>query len=382
MNTTLFISLGLLGYAIIGYPLVLAFCRSLHRTCPGETTSAANPPPVNAKQPTMSMLLSVYNEEAVIARKLKNFQDLAYPRSLLELIVVSDGSTDATDCIVNQSSLPGVTLLRQEGRLGKSSALNLAARHATGEILFFTDADSMLHPDCLSKLVRPFADPCVGLTSGRSLYLDKNGNETAGSLYRRYEEWIKEKEGDLFGIAGADGAVYAMRKELFTPLEPACINDFLHPIQVILAGKKAVAVRDALITEPGTNTDSRTELARQTRIMAQSWFICLHYVVPLLRAKRWGFLWQLASHKLLRWLTLPLLLLCAVAAWFTPGAFATLTLAGLWLFSLCTALGALGQGGIPGRVGWMFMLQSAAAVLGLFQFIRGKHYVTWNPRGE
>lgn len=379
MNTVLLVSLGLLVYAMAGYPLVLALCRRPRRVRPG---AAACPATEAARQPAISLLLSVYNEEAVIARKLKNFQEIAYPRPLLELIIVSDGSTDATDRIVNQSAIPGVTLLRQEGRLGKSSALNLAARHATGEILFFTDADSMLHPDCLTKLSRSFADPHVGLASGLSLYLDENGKETAGSLYRRYEEWIKEKEGGLFGIIGADGAVYAMRKELFIPLEPACINDFLHPIQVVLAGKKAVAVPDALITEAGTNTDSRTELARQTRIMAQSWFICLRYSVPLLRAGQGGFLWQLASHKLLRWLALPLLFLCAAAAWSAPGFFAALTLAGLGLFGLCATLGARRRGGMPGRVGWMFLLQSAAAMLGLLQLARGNRYVAWNPRGE
>ncbi len=377
MTLSLAVTFGLLIYAVAGYPLVLLLCSRPKRAECEDGTVAGSPRP-----PSVSLLLSVYNEEAVISRKLDNFLRLDYPRDMLELIVVSDGSTDATDVLVRDRADPGVILLRQEGRLGKSSALNLAAKRATGDILFFTDADSMLRPDCLTKLVRPFADPMVGLTSGRSLYLDEQGRETAGSLYRRCEEWIKEKEGELFGIVGADGAVYAMRRELFTPLDPACINDFLHPIQVVMAGRKALAVPDALIAEAGTNEDGRSELARQTRIMAQSWLICLRFAWPLLAAGRLGFLWQLFSHKVLRWLILPLLFLCALAALLASGPAAALILTGIGLFGLCAALGARGKGGLPGRIGWLFTLQGAAAMIGLLRLARGNRYVTWNPRGQ
>ena len=379
MTVLLIFSLGLLAYALAGYPLALRLLSGRK----GAKSEAF--PPLSADfsaLPPVSMLLSVYNEDTIIDRKLDNFLRLAYPRDRLELIVVSDGSTDTTDAIVRGRNEPGVLLLRQEGRLGKSSALNLAAQHARGDLLFFTDADSMLRPDCLARIARPFADPMVGLAGGRSLYLDEHGRETVGGLYRRYEEWIKEKEGRLAGIVGADGAVYAMRRELFTPLDPACINDFLHPIQVILAGSKAVAVPDALIAEAGVHEGSRAELARQTRIMAQSWLIALRYVPVLLRNRRWGFLWQFVSHKILRWLILPLLSLCAVSALATPGLIPALVLAGLAGLSAFSWLGARGRGGWGGKAAWLVMVQSLAAMRGLFSLTRGERFVTWTPKGQ
>ena len=377
MITPLMFSLGLLAYAVAGYPLALGLLSGR------KGAESGTLPPLStdfSALPSVSILLSVYNEEAVIARKLNNFLRLAYPRDRLELIVVSDGSTDSTDAVIRGRNEPGVLLLRQEGRLGKSSALNLAARHARGDILFFTDADSMLRPDCLIRIARPFADPAVGLAGGRSVYLDEHGRETVGGLYRRYEEWIKEKEGRLAGIVGADGAVYAMRRELFTPLDPSCINDFLHPIQVILAGKKAVAVPEAVIAETGVHEGGRAELARQTRIMAQSWLIALRYAPVLLRNRRWGFLWQFVSHKILRWLILPLLLLCAASALATPGLFPTLVLAGLACLSAFSWMGARGGGGWGGKAAWLIMVQSLASMHGLFRLTRGERFITWSPR--
>lgn len=377
MILLLIFSLGLLAYAVAGYPLALRLLSGRK----GAKSEALPPLPADfSALPSVSVLLSVYNEETVIDRKLDNFLRLAYPRDRLELIVVSDGGTDATDAIVRGRNDPNVILLRQEGRLGKSSALNLAAQHAGGDLLFFTDADSMLHPDCLARIARPFADPAVGLAGGRSLYLDERGRETVGGLYRRYEEWIKEKEGRLAGIVGADGAVYAMRRELFIPLDPTCINDFLHPIQVILAGRKAVAVPEALIAEAGVHESGRAELARQTRIMAQSWLIALRYAPVLLRNRRWGFLWQLVSHKLLRWLILPLLLLCAASALAAPGLFPALVLAGLAGLSAFAWLGARGRGGRGGKAAWLVMIQSLAAMRGLFRLMRGERFATWSPR--
>ncbi len=428
MIVALLIALFLLGYAFIGYPILLALLAGPRsgRLVPAGGDGEKTP------LPSVTMLLSVYNEEAVIGRKLENFLALRYPCDRLSLIIVSDSSTDATETIIAERIAleysgeaeherpPRITLLRQEGRLGKTAALNLAARHAQGDILLFTDADAMLRPDCVTHLAEPFSDPATGLSGGRSLYTElpfherrkKNSSPgetprrrrrdwapedclpaegppelwkraSPGSLYRCYEEWIKEREGRLFGIVGADGAAYAMRRELYTPLPPEYINDLLHPVQVVLAGKKAVAVWDAVALEQRPNGEDTAEFARQTRIMAQSWLICLSFCLPLLRAGRYGFLWQFLSHKLLRWLALPLLVLAAGAAAGTGGGPLTvLTLAGLGLLALAAGLGAKGKGGKAGRIAWLFVLQSTAALAGLARLVRGERFITWSPRGR
>ena len=382
MTLPLFAILFALGYAFFGYPLLLALCAGPVSRKNRFAATASKEADV-ARPLSVSVLLSVYNEEAVISRKLDNFLALAYPADRISLIIVSDGSNDATDRIVTERAHPRITILRLEGRKGKTAALNLAAGVADGDILLFTDADAMLRPDCVEHLTRPFADPDTGLAGGRSLYLDDEGRETAGSLYRRYEEWIKEREGRLFGIAGADGALYALRRELCAPLPLDCINDLYHPVQVVLAGKKAVAAPEALALEPAdSGHDNAAAFARQTRIMAQAWLICLRACPDLIKARRWGFLWQLFSHKVLRWLALPLLVLAVPAALWAPAVLAAVTLTGLAGLALAAALGATSRGGRYCRAAWLFILQSVAALAGLFRLALGERYVTWSPRGR
>ncbi len=376
MNTLFWCSLVLLVYPLAGYPLILTLLRRLK----GRALSAPALPPESL--PSVSVLLSVYNEERVIGEKIANFLALDYPADRLELLVVSDGSADGTDALVLACADPRVRLIRQPERRGKTEALNRAAREAAGEILFFTDADAMLKPDCLRKLMRPFADPRVGLVSGRSVYLDATGRETEGSLYRRYEEWLKEQEGLLYGIAGADGAVYALRTSLYAPLPPEYINDLAHPVQVVLDGRYALTRADAVVTERSEETDHAAEFNRQTRIMAQAWLIFLGHATKLVLAGRWGFLWQFVSHKVLRWLAAPLMVLLLLSAVNLRHAAAWLALAGLVLLCLGAILGRKGLGGVGGRVCSLFMLQSVAGLYGLARLMHGDTFVTWKPRGK
>ena len=384
------ISLFLLVYPLFLYPPLLELLvRLLGRTkglC-GEEANAVENFQRNLELPAVSILLSVYNEKEIITEKIDNFLALKYPQERLELVVVSDGSDDGTDELISMHTAlriceDRVKLVRQTTRQGKSVALNAAALVAHGEILLFTDADSMLAPESLSLLVKPFACPQVDLVSGRSIYVDASGRENEGSLYRRFEEWLKQREGRLYGISGADGALYAMRASAYNPLEPEYINDLLHPVQVALSGKLSIAVPEANVIERDLSRSSGDEFARQTRIMAQSWLIFLRYTGTVLRQKRFGFFWQIVSHKVLRWLTLPLLGVNAIAAIWTPGKTPLFCLIGIGVFFLLTFFGSRLQGGRFPRVAWYFSLQSAAAMNGLFQLWQGERYVTWKPRGN
>jgi hypothetical protein len=477
MKTLFWLSSGLLAYAFVGYPLLLeAGSRLVRRTAarraaspdvspaapssarpsasmaaswhsaaqadapsvrPSAGPSASSPDTArvipDADLPTVSVLLSVFDEEAVIERKILNFLALDYPAERIELCVVSDGCTDATESIVARYAGQRVRLVRQEARGGKTRALNRAAAEARGDVLVFTDANAMFRPDCVRRLAERLADPGVGLVSGVSVYVDASGDTTAGGVYRRYEEWIKSRESDLFSIVGADGAAYAMRRALYTPLAPEYINDLLHPVQVLLAGSRAVSEPRAVVeeeadapaaspgsTQPGSTSsggrssfgtspgvqpgpqspprpqaqpdsqpDTGAEMRRQTRIMAQSWLICLRQLPVLVRRGCWGFVWQMLSHKVLRWATLPLLAVCAVSAVALvprgmPYALAAAALAGGGLLAWAGARG-LGDGrgwGGHARTAWLFVVLHAAAVNGLYRLLRGQTFVTWTPRGD
>lgn len=408
MKTLFWLSSALLAYAFVGYPLLLeAGSRFVRRAAARHPArpSASSPDTArvipDADLPTVSVLLSVFDEEAVIERKILNFLALDYPAERIELCVVSDGCTDTTESIVARYAGQRVRLLRQDERGGKTRALNRAAAEAQGDVLVFTDANAMFRPDCVRRLAERLADPGVGLVSGVSVYVDASGNTTAGGVYRRYEEWIKSRESDLFSIVGADGAAYAMRRALYTPLAPEYINDLLHPVQVLLAGARAVSEPRAVVEEesdapaaspaasPDSQPDTGAEMRRQTRIMAQSWLICLRQLPVLVRRGCWGFVWQMLSHKVLRWATLPLLAVCAVSALvLVPrGMPYTLAAAALACGGLLAWAGARGLGNGQGwgghaRTAWLFVVLHAAAVNGLFRLLRGQTFVTWTPRGD
>ncbi len=378
MTALFWISVFLLVYPLILYPLCLMLLQRI------RPFFAPQPTDNHEDLPFVSILLSVFNEEDVIEEKVENFLALDYPQDKLELLIISDQSTDSTEeCILRHAPLGSVLaqrirLLRQEERAGKTKALNRAALEARGDIFFFTDADSMLHADALRRIVAPFSNTQVGLVSGRSVYRDEHGQESTGSAYRRYEEWLKEYEGQLHGIAGADGAIYAMRKELYQALPHKIINDLVHPIQAVLAGKKALAMPSALVSEPAE--DDANAFARQTRIMAQSWHVFFSYMLPLAQAKQWGFLWQFFSHKILRWLTLVWLFLLGFSALLATGIWPALGLLGLGALLVAAALGEKAK--TIGRICRLFLVQGAAGLYGLIRLLKGEAFVTWNPKGK
>jgi cellulose synthase/poly-beta-1,6-N-acetylglucosamine synthase-like glycosyltransferase len=370
MTVLFWFSLAVLLYAFVGYPVLVRIGAAVWGKKILRDQSSV---------PRISVLLSVYNEESVIGQKIENFLALDYPEDRIDLLVISDGCTDQTEEIVRSCATTRVRLFIQEERGGKTLALNRGALEATGEILVFTDANSMFRPESIRKLVAPFADATVGLVSGRSIYVDSVGNETLGGVYRRYEEWIKEGESRLFSIVGADGAIYALRRDVFEPLKPEFINDLLHPIQVVSKGLKAVSEPWAVVVEAAED-DGEAELKRQTRIMAQSWHVCLRHLGGIIREGQYGYAWQVVSHKILRWIALPMLGGLGLSAFFGLfDFFPTLSFTGLFCLIVFAWMGAKGKGGIA-RVAWVFVVLHWAALVGLYKFIVGENFVIWEPR--
>jgi peptidoglycan/xylan/chitin deacetylase (PgdA/CDA1 family) len=296
MATLAALSLAVLVYVYVGYPLLLALIVRVR---------GARPVRQGARLPPVSLVISAHNEAAVIGRKLENALALDYPRERLEIVVISDASTDGTDAIVSEfSARQGVILRRQPERLGKTAGLNRTLPTLRGEIVVFSDANALYQPDALRMLVRNFADPQVGCVIGEARYVE--GNQTAADAGERtywdYEIRLKRLETAVGSMVGGDGAIYAIRARLWKPLPSTAINDFLNPLQIVNAGWRAV-YEPAAICHEDTAGAALREYHRRVRIVSRSWRAVFQEPGVLNPFHTGWFSLCLVSHKMLRWLT-------------------------------------------------------------------------------
>ncbi len=252
--------------------------------------------------PNVTLIVSCYNEEQVIQDKINNSLKLSYGEEQLSILFVSDGSTDQTDEIIKQNESSRLRLLRVDGRLGKTECLNRAVEFAKGEIIVFSDANAMYHPDAIKRLVENFYDQTVGYVVGLANYSDNKDSLAAISekSYWKYEIFIKKMESRLHSVVGADGAMYAIRKNLYTKLLPTDINDFVNPLQIIEKGYRGVFEPDAICSEDASDSFEK-EFGRKIRIVNRS-FSGLLRVKSVLNIAKYGFFsFEICSHKILRW---------------------------------------------------------------------------------
>ena len=289
------LSIALLAYVYVGYPL---FLRAVVRVRGARPIRRAD------VTPRLSLVISAYNEAAVIERKIRNALSLVYPRDAIEIVVISDASDDGTDAIVERYGDRGVKLERQPERRGKTAGLNRVVPTLAGEIVVFSDANAIYQSDALLKLVRNFADSTVGCVTGEARYLtgDRSAADLGERVYWDYEIQVKRLETALGSMVGGDGAIYAIRRSLWRSLPENAINDFLNPLQIVEAGWRAVYEPDAVCYEE-TAGGMRTEYRRRVRIVSRSWR-AVFQARGVLNPRRVGlFTWSLVSHKMLRWLS-------------------------------------------------------------------------------
>ncbi len=279
-------------YAYFGYPLLLLVLGARRRFQWAEA---------GEYRPRVTILFAAWNEAEVIAEKLDNSLSQGYPSELLDVVVVSDCSDDGTDEIVEEYAARSgrVRLLRAAERQGKSAALNLGAPAAQGEIVVFTDANAVFASDAVEWLVRPFADPRVGAVSGQLHYQDAGGAGLSESAYWRYEQRVKAAESALGSLLGANGSIFAIRRELYQSLRPRDVSDFRIPYEALLRGLRVVLEPRAKSYET-TAGDLWGEYRRKVRIMARAIPTMLSLVAPTLARTQVMVAWQLISHKVLR----------------------------------------------------------------------------------
>lgn len=286
-------SLAVLAYIYAGYPLLLQLIVWIRGARPVRKGDAL---------PPVSLVISAYNEEAVIRAKLENALAIDYPEDRFEIVVVSDESTDGTDAIVLSLGDPRVRLYRQAPRRGKTAGLNAVLPTLKGEIVVFSDANAMYEPDSVRKLVRNFSDPRVGCVTGEARYLqgDRSMADVSERAYWNYEIWIKKLETAVGSMVGGDGAIYAIRRSLWQPLPEDAINDFLNPLQIVAAGWRGVYEPKAICYEE-TAAGLGREWKRRVRIVSRSWRAVFQARGVLNPFKVGLFTFCLLSHKVLRW---------------------------------------------------------------------------------
>jgi glycosyltransferase involved in cell wall biosynthesis len=367
-------------YVYIGYPLLLSLARKARRVRPT--------PPEPAEWPRLSMVIAARNEEQSISAKLENTLSLHYPPHLLEVLVVSDASSDATDGIVAASAGRGVRLIRTDTHRGKTAAQNLAALHATGEILVFSDATGMYDRGALRSLARWFVLPDVGAVCGRVAWTgtDESTAARGHSIYWRYERWIRNAEDRAGSTMVASGSIYAIRRDHYVPLSDAAQSDLIEPLCQKLAGRKVVYEPGAVSREAAC-TDYLDEYNRKRRIVIRG-LKSLSLYPEILDVRRHPLLaWEITSHKLLRWsapfLLCGLLIVCVPAA--GDRALYWLAAAAQVCFYLLGALGAvMRRTGRDARLPFLsvplyFLMANAAAAAGIVAFLRGEVVATWQP---
>ena len=295
------VSVAFCVYTLFGYPLLLGLLARW-RTRPVRKA----PWPA-----TVSVILPVYNGEPWMAAKMESILALNYPAELVEILVVSDGSADATASIVGGFTDRAKIVFLALPRGGKAAALNAAMAIAGGEILFFTDVRQQLHPDSLANLVACFADPEVGVASGELVIRPGAGLEEAYvGLYWKYEKWIRKQLSRLDSVLGATGCIYAMRRQLASPLPEDTLNDDMYlPLAAFFRGLRVILDDSALAYDYPTALAS--EFRRKVRTLAGVYQIVGFY--PALLGPRNRMWIHFFSHKLAR-LLMPWAMIAAAVA--------------------------------------------------------------------
>lgn len=296
----------LLVHCYVLFPLTLPFVSELFKR--------RNKAEEASELPTVSLLISAFNEESVIERKIQNILKIDYPKEKLEVLIGDDGSSDRTAEIVARYANQGITLVQAPKNAGKAAMLNRLQKIATGEILVFCDANTMFFPNVIRKLTDPFKDKKIGCVCGHLILSDKSGSVLGRgeSSYWDLESEIKKFEGILDRLIGGNGALYAIRNNLYTelPVKKSVMDDFFITTKILQKGYFCTFVANAIGTEQ-TSKESSGEFRRKVRI-GRANFNYLHSYLPLLNPFRPLLAYLFISHKLLRWFSAHIILLLII----------------------------------------------------------------------
>lgn len=380
LGETVFVSsVVLVGYTYVGYPVLMWTLARLRIAFLG---ARVDPPYAT---PRVSLLVAAYNERGIIAQKIENALALDYESDQFEILIGSDGSTDGT-VEAASACLPATRgRVLPMARRGKSWVINDLAAAATGEILVFTDANTMFERDALRELVRPFADPEIGCVSGllHLASISEHAGAKGEGFYWKYETFKKTQESVFRAVAGANGAIFAVRRELYVPLSPKTINDdFTTSMRVYLQGKRMVLVPRARGHET-TAPELSGEFRRHVRDSAGH-FRAILELAGMLDPRLGMPAFCYISHRVIRWLV-PVFMIAALlssAVLFNQPFYRAMFGLQALVYGACLLVaprafrgGRLG----PFRVPFYFVLVNVAIILGFRRFLAGTQTSRWEP---
>jgi cellulose synthase/poly-beta-1,6-N-acetylglucosamine synthase-like glycosyltransferase len=365
---------GVIFYAYVGYGALLQLLQFFKRPAKLQTMEAL---------PPVTLLIASYNEASILPQKIANCLALDYPSEKLTVLVVTDGSTDGSPTLLKD--FPGVQILHESTRRGKTAAINRAMETVTSPIVIFSDANALLNRNCLKKLVRHFQDPKVGAVAGEKKVAFASGMGSAEGWYWKYESFMKRLDASFYTVVGAAGELFAMRQSLFSPPpEDTLLDDFALSMQVCLQGFIIAYEPDAFATE-APSASLYNEQQRKMRIAAGAF--------QSLKRLSWRRLFsipslafQFLSRRWLRWVVCPVglvllfltnafLAVCSTS-FFYEALFALhllfygLACIGWWLIRRNKAFALV-------TVPFYFLFMNYCILAGYFQFLNGAHTVLW-----
>ena len=350
-------SLGALGWTHVGYPLaVAAWARARARPVRREDI-----------EPSVTFIVAAHDEELVIEHRIANLLALDYPDDKLDIVIVSDGSTDRTDDLVQALAAENSRVrLLKASREGKTAAQDRAVRATRGEVLAFSDANTRWRPDALRKLVRNFADPQVAYVCGRHFYEQAEGTNREW-IYARFEGWLRQNESRIGSITGGVGPIYAVRREDYVELDPRLGHDVVFPYLFAQRDRRSIVDAEAVAWEkPARNIED--EYGRKLRMFEHSWLILFRG--GMLRRVGPMHMLELVSHRHLRYASglLHLVLL---------GSSARLLPAGRLYRAAFTAQAALLLGALRPGIARYYVVVTWATVPALLNYLRAGVSPVW-----
>ncbi|MEA5115925.1 MAG: glycosyltransferase family 2 protein [Geobacteraceae bacterium] len=373
MEYIFWISIILIFHAYFGYPLslrLISFFREneVHRA------------PI---EPTVTLIITACNEERRIRDKMENTVALDYPKGKLQVLIASDGSTDATNEIVREYASSGIKLLAFPERRGKENAQKDAVQHATGDIIVFSDVATRLDPQALKEIVANFADPSVGCVSSVDRVIGQDGNPCGEGAYVRYEMWLRKLESRVNSLVGLSGSFFAARQEVCRDFSGEMQSDFRTVLNSMRLGLHGISDPESIGYYQDIS-DSKKEFDRKVRTVLRGLTVFFRNL-EFLNIFRFGlFSYQYFCHKLLRWLV-PLFLCVALTSHvlLSLASSAYLLLLPLHLAFYAIAIGGWLAKSPPSnavmKIPMYFFAVNLAIVVAWWRFARGKRMVMWAP---
>ncbi|ANQ52078.2 glycosyltransferase family 2 protein [Flammeovirga yaeyamensis] len=379
------ISLFIIIYSIIGYPIVLYIIVQIKRLIKGKREFDEK----TLLTSRVSLVIPCYNEASILPMKIENSLQLDYPKELMDIVIVADGSTDNTPEVVELYKRKGhnITLFHNNIRAGKSAAINRVINEINTPITICTDANTILNDQSIKEIVRQFLDPKVGCVCGEKRVKQEEGDlaSSGEGAYWKYESFLKKLDSELTSVMGGAGELIAFRTELYPQIPHKMIlDDFFISMKILMKGFR-VAYEPKAYASEDSSASVREEMKRKIRISAGG-FQIIFTLLPLLNIFKYGWVtFQYVSHRVLRWLfvpfALPVIYIISLYLSLTDHFLYAILFAGQTLmYSIAVTVHLVKKYWTPSKLmmlPYYYAMMNYCAILGFWRFLLGNQSSVW-----